>query len=605
MQNQTNDLTTAFDQAETIATVGSPSTTTEVKVDVSASAADNKLVGEMIVMKYRQQGEDHYALGQITEVELRNRMLEDHTIQTIARHRGVVDHVSDLQDTHDGKVSINAVFRETASGIEQSTLATVPPTGTRIKTANDPVVDRLTEQQRDRLVYLGNSYQSTLALPMWFRQFNGAPGQLSEAHHLGIFGQSGSGKSTLAKMILLAYASHPEMAILIIDPMGEFSKSLEGRPEDFELQSRDRMVAFGRQITNINVSTITLGRWDLVEEFIKESRIIRTLNITNSGASRAKDEAALVIRQHLENRTGQNTGLVSLSTRGAFDAGWNALHDAFLNNHIYATTNSNRQREQQMAAFAPEQLDALYRDHWQPIMELFNHQRPGGNDTSRTIRDLLEVPLIPNPGSRPIVNINLDLGASQYGNTVWNERTRNIAINQILGDVERYAEAAYREDRSLNTLVVIDEAHRLAPSTRQDDDYGERIRNRLSDAALTTRKYGLGWLFISQSLANVNPNIVRQTRIRFFGYGMAIGSELERLHEIAGGNRRNIDLYQSFPDPESAISRESRSYSFMVTGPVSPLCSTSHPLFLSVYNNAQAFIEKNVRLFPRTQPPIA
>ena len=213
-------------------------------------------------------------------------------------------------------------------------------------------------------------------------------------------------------------------------------------------------------------------------------------------------------------------------------------------------------------------------------------------------------PRSPTKHHCPILNINLDAGSAPQGDTLWNERIRNIAVNQILGDIERYAQRAYREDRSLNTLVVIDEAQRLAPSTRQDDEYGERIRNRLADAARTTRKFGLGWMFISQSLSGVNPDIVRQTRMRFFGYGMAIGSELERLREIAGGNRRNIDLYQSFPDPESAITRESRSYSYMVTGPVSPLCSTSHPLFLSVYNDPQNFVSKNARLFPELQPQL-
>ena len=598
MQNQNSQcdrLSAAFDRAEYIATVGSPSTTTDLKVDINATAVNNKLVGEIIALKYRQQNAPHYVLGLITEIELRNRMLEDHTIQTIARHRGHVDHVSDHQDTHDGKVSITAVYRDTTSGIQQSVMGTVPATGTRIKIADDSLIEVLTEEQADRLVFLGTSYQSNLALPMWFRQFNGAPGQLAEAHHLGIFGQSGSGKSTLAKLVLLAYASHPELGILIIDPQGEFSKSLEGETEDFNLPFREKILGFRREIININVSTLTLARWDIFEEMFKGSRILTDLRINNAGSGRQRDEAAYVVRQALEG----NVRLQNLYKRNTFDDMWDAVRRALQDDRIYAPGSSAaKQRIVMMEGYDEDRLNRIYEQIWRPMMELFNPKRPGGQNTTTIIRNLL-MTNAQRGAAKQIVNINLDIGATQGEDSIWTDEVRNIVINQILSDLGRAAEEAYRDNTSLNTLVVIDEAQRLAPNVRQDDEYAERIRRRLADAARTTRKYGLGWMFISQSLSGVNPDIARQTRIRFFGYGMAIGSELDRLREMVGGSRDDLSLYQSFPDPESAITRESRSYSFMVTGPVSPLCATGRPLFLSVYNSPDLFISKNPRLFLR------
>lgn len=51
------------------------------------------------------------------------------------------------------------------------------------------------------------------------------------------------------------------------------------------------------------------------------------------------------------------------------------------------------------------------------------------------------------------------------------------------------------------------------------------VRSVLIDAARTTRKYGLGWMFISQTLSSLHWEILHQLRISFFGFGLALGSE--------------------------------------------------------------------------------
>jgi ATPase family associated with various cellular activities (AAA) len=54
------------------------------------------------------------------------------------------------------------------------------------------------------------------------------------------------------------------------------------------------------------------------------------------------------------------------------------------------------------------------------------------------------------------------------------------------------AEKFFKERQSLNALVVIDEAHRLAPrELPKEDDAARGVRALLRDAARTTRKYGL------------------------------------------------------------------------------------------------------------------
>lgn len=582
----------AFTNSEQIGTVGSPSTTAEIKIDVRGAAAENKLVGEMSVLKYRQQGAIQYALGQITEVHLRNVMLEDHAILTLARQRGQVDHVSNDQDIHDGELRVSAVYRELENGSYQgASMGTVPPTGTEIRIANNDIVDEIIRDHRDNVFYLGKSYQSDLDLPMWFRQFNGAPGQLGEAHHIGIFGRSGSGKSTLAKLILLAYATHPEMGILIIDPQGEFAKGINGDPENFAIDIRARLQELNRQIISIDVDNIVLNRWELVEELLAESTFITEVGITTSGPMNPKESASASIVAAIRNA---NITVNNLHQRQAFDTAMQALQTAVQEQRIYSGPGPNRRI---MGRIEPTNHNDLYQSHWQPLMLLFNSNRTGAISTDTVIRQLMN---IGNAG-RPIVNINLAHRTRNTSGVQWNDRIRNITINQILSDLERAAENAYQGNRSLNTMVIVDEAHRLAPNREPDEEYARRIRHRLADSARTTRKYGLGWMFISQSLANVSSDIVGQTRIQFFGHGLGMGSELESLSRLAGGDRHKINLYQSFKDPESAFSTESREYSFMAAGPVSPLCLTATPIFLNVYNNPRTFWEKNRRAFPNVQ----
>jgi hypothetical protein len=115
----------------------------------------------------------------------------------------------------------------------------------------------------------------------------------------------------------------------------------------------------------------------------------------------------------------------------------------------------------------------------------------------------------------------------------------------------------------------------------------------LIDAARTTRKYGLGWLFISQTLSSLHPEILQQLRIFFFGFGLGLGQEFQSLRQLVGSSGTALDLYQLFRDPHSAFDTKSRQYSFMTIGPVSPLSFSGSPLFLNAFNTVETFLDPN------------
>lgn len=123
------------------------------------------------------------------------------------------------------------------------------------------------------------------------------------------------------------------------------------------------------------------------------------------------------------------------------------------------------------------------------------------------------------------------------------------------------------------------------------------VKRTLIDSVKTTRKYGLGWMFVSQTLSGVDQEILNQLRIYLVGFGLGWGGEYRALRELIGGNDEAIRLYQSLRDPQSSISDP--AYPFMALGPVSPLSFSGTPLFLNALKFPDEFGRLNPRLFKK------
>jgi hypothetical protein len=51
------------------------------------------------------------------------------------------------------------------------------------------------------------------------------------------------------------------------------------------------------------------------------------------------------------------------------------------------------------------------------------------------------------------------------------------------------------------------------PREYLENDEQMQIRSTLKDAIRTTRKFGLGWMFISQTLSGLDREIINQLRV--------------------------------------------------------------------------------------------
>jgi len=233
---------------------------------------------------------------------------------------------------------------------------------------------------------------------------------------------------------------------------------------------------------------------------------------------------------------------------------------------------------------------------WTSVCNLFRYEWTGRQRTR--IDDIFTE--MRNQGAFMILN----LAAQNIEGLFWNDTTKLLVMDQIIHRIEIQSEQVWNEvdaqgnHGSMNTLVVLDEAHRMAPKEKSDtgneslDNTLNGMKDFLVDAVRTTRKFGLGWLFISQTLSSLDKRIIDQLRIFMLGFGLAWGLERLALRDLIGGTEEALGLYQQFKDPQSTLG-VNREYSFMTVGPISPLSFSGTPLFFKSLNYPEEFVEIN------------
>src|SRR6185369_2737757 len=114
--------------------------------------------------------------------------------------------------------------------------------------------------------------------------------------------------------------------------------------------------------------------------------------------------------------------------------------------------------------------------------------------------------------------------------------------------------------KKANCLVVMDEAQKFI-STDTTDVRIKELTKEIVGSVKTTRKYGIGYMFITQTIESLDEEILRQMRIFSFGYGLTSGQEIRKVGDVIN-NTAAIQLYKSFIDPSS-----NGKFPFMFFGP--------------------------------------
>ncbi|TFF88575.1 MAG: ATP-binding protein [Promethearchaeota archaeon] len=563
----------SFDKTENIGVIGSPSSTSELTVDILGTAVNKGLVGKFSVFNYFQDGADHYALGQITEILMQNVWTQDATMRGIIRQKGRVDPITEKQDIHTAKMIVSSVFAEQDNSIEPSMFGTVPATGTPIRLFDKEIIDALLANFKEELFYLGKTYGTDINLPMWLKNFGSEKYGAGEAYHIGIFGKTGSGKSVLAKMMITGYLRHNSMSIYILDPQGEFSTEFSSNPKLKAIMKNE----LKRDVNIITLQNITFDYSEiLLRKLLNSTNFFERLSIWyNDHKVRFVNEFISILKSR-STLDGPFTPW-NYYKREAFNKIWNQIPtEQFLRK----TIGTRNPRDRVKSTWNNLNADEMY-DIWKGITSLFKYRQ-----NSIRLSELFKT--ISGKGVFVIIDLS---SREKPEDIIWNDQIQLIAIEQILSKINDQAEESFKEGGNLNSLVVIDEAHRLAPREKSDDQDIELIKSIFIDAVRTTRKFGLGWMFISQTLSSLHREILNQIRIFVFGFGLAWGLERQALWEILGGATEALKLYQNFRDPQSSLGK--REYPFMATGPISPLSFSGTPLFFTAFLYPDEFLRIN------------
>ncbi len=583
-----------------VAVIGSPSSNTELTLDLLLEATEERMVGALTAFRASQNGTPIISVGQIVGIELRNRWHEDSVFRNLVKRTGEIPPITNRQDTRTANLVVGATFCQGSSGYEPEVLGMVPPTGTRVFRVDQPLLNQLLSVYQQEIVYLGKAYANDVLYPMWFKHFGSGVGGAGEAYHLGVFGKTGSGKSGLAKMMLCAYARHPQLGILVIDPQGEFSLELSGTRVGQQGLQLDQVIQNqGRPIYVFRISDIQLDDWTTFEEMIISLRFLEQLGIPSRSADNAR-KAAEGIRNSLEG----THRLDSLGTQQVLVDALRAVNDQNNATFIYSQARAKElQQRVQRILGDPNALAQVLNHSWVPICQLFTtgSQRRRlfnfGSPQNPGIIDML-LGAANTTGPRPVVVIDI----SRQGNQrFWSEELQRRLLGKLLNILISQATASLSTRQSANVLVLLDEAHRHAPSGRLDEDSeADRLRSLLRRAVRETRKYGIGWFFISQTLGGIDNEILQQLRILAFGFGLAMGTEFDRLRDFVGGDKRSLELYQSFRDPQSFPRRDLQEFPFMAVGPVSPLAFSGKPIFFTAFTDPAEFLRVNRIIGRRT-----
>ncbi len=602
--------------SEWIGTVGSPSTHSSIAIDLKAEVAQSGIVGSFGVFVWPQDGKDLLVLGQITSVELRNVPIESHAIRRIISSRGEASPLTGTQDVRRLELSVAAAYYEESGSLKHGNLTSVPSTGTKIYKLRKEVIEWMSHRLREKPFYLGRIYNMDILLPMTLKHFGlKEEGGLGEAIHIGVFGRTGSGKSVLAKMIIAGYAKHGKMSIVILDPQGEFSREL--RKDSSPL--RKVLDHLGVKYEVYDIYQIQLMKLETLKVVLKEeSPFLREMgvihpdnqeraagliaNLINNQKTRAKRERrAANLEEFTESGTGdeeRESGEEDQElTIGRMAREWyrycgNREFFDWLVDELRKNVQSiytSKEAQGRVRTNLDTSYDTLYR-YWKAVCSFFLPSE-GKKSLEEILRDLKQGNVI----------ISIDLSAEPPESTAelynWFSRLKALIMLRVIEAIRAFGSAFYKEGGLLNTLVVIDEAHRYVPRERlEGDDLYETLRSTLIDSVRTTRKYGIGWMFISPSIDSVARDIVDQTRFKFFGFGLSWGRELRALQDIVGGKGSDmfLDIYRGFRDPTAAVILGLRGeYPFMAIGPMSVLAVTGSPIFFTALDYEEEFLEKN------------
>lgn len=568
---------------------GSPSTTLEIVIDITEQTKTDRALGQMVYVVLNEDGRNVMVIGQIIEILTKNRWHEDPAFKGVIKRHGSLPHLSGAADNRIATISVQACYDLGQDDPEGYILGTSPSTGVKVFKMNNDVMSALMAKNAGAVTYIGRVYGTAVHLPFWFKHFDEtdiSKGEFGagDAYHIGIFGKTGSGKTVTAAFTLLGYSKNKNnLSILVLDPQSQFYLDQKLLPSERSFREEIEKNMVFEKYRILDDISLPGTNVELFAELLRSNGFIRQLFrlYTEDKIELASEE----VTKYLSGYTRNENWSLSKVTDGM------ALLTNMLKSFVKPESAdkpfskyvqniySPKQYRERIAGRITEVLDSISTEtdlieKWQSTLDLFSERKVNGQN-KLPMNDLV----------KKVVNQNgnfIVLDLSQERGKIEDENLQARFVTLIENAIVNAGAECYGRNEKANCLVVMDEAHRFIASDSPD----ERIKALTRDivgAVRTTRKYGIGYMFITQTIESLDDEIIKQTRVFGFGYGLTSGPELRKTGEIIN-NKAALQLYKSFIDPSS-----NQKFPFMFFGPISPLSFTGSPLFIEVYKDFNNF----------------
>lgn len=575
-----------------IGITGSPSTTLDIEIDITEAKKAERALGQMVYVVVKEDGKDVLVIGQIIAVETQNRWHEDPSFKGVIKRHGKLPHLSGTADNRIATISVQACYMLNKNEPEGYILGTSPSTGESVQKMNNDVMTALMKYHEKHITYMGKVYGTDVDLPFWFKHFDKSTETelgANDAYHIGVFGKTGSGKTVTAAFMLLGYAKNKSnISVLVLDPQRQFYLDNDCLPEKAKVEDKIRAMGLNYEKYSILDDICLPGEmFSLFGEllanngFIKEAfRYIYTEDKTEATKQAIIDY--MIGRSNnpkfsLNDIADRQALLKEMLTRFAKVDKNEDENDKFSKYVINVFgTRETRDRLVSRINWVLKNFDRepTMIKKWESALELFSPNKSTGG--SKTVVEEIVKKTVNENGNFIILDL------SPRDGDIESENLQALFVKIIEAKIVEAGAKLYSQGKKANCLIVMDEAHRFI-SKESPDERIKELTHEIIGSVRTTRKYGIGYMFITQTIESLDDEILRQMRVFAFGYGLTAGQEARKIGEIVN-NPSAIQLYKSFIDPSS-----NHKYPFMFFGPISPLSFTGSPLFIEVYKSMDLF----------------
>ena len=566
-----------------IGVLGSPNTLDVFKMDVLGGYMPEPLYGKLLKFNHEEAKEgttvNLKVMCQVASMENRNIWHEQIGMRSLIKIKGRLENLSGDADLKNCVLTYLGSYHEAAEkeGWEADNIGTPPRSGEPVKFVSQEDIDRATYLLGSDRWYMGMVPETNLRVPFSIKHFGPYnEGGAGEARMFGIFGQSGSGKSIIAAELIAGFARHPDMGILIIDPQGEFHDNRLAKDTPFRFDFDELIALTMKTVHKKTISQIQIE--DDSELFVKLLRLRNVLQGLGYKGEEKQNELVDYLTSRLQEKIERRDwSLARLSFNELCDLAFEGVR------RIY--TEGWRDQIENKVNMARTRRDL--QEKFNACRGFFEPQSPNGDPKER-LATLLERFL---EGELAIISLNV-------GTAEMSTEGKSLIVSEIVAGLIREAATRYREERRINGLIVLDEAHRYAAQRMESEELpkiSQDLRRLLENATRETRKYSLGWLFITQSIVGFSKEIYRQLTDVWYGFGLTIGADAENVKSRVG--EEAYQMYAHFPNP-----KQTAKYLFLAYGGSVALGTMGKPVVIESISKFEDFLSFNGLLKPPPGP---